>query len=239
MSMMEKNNSQSPIFPTYISKWIIVPFTIFSWFTFLFIPYCIWLYLSKFHGGISDLISDYGQTGDFFGGMFNPLIAGMTLFVTVVIARQVQYYGGLQGDQQIRVQKQLFFTQLRFEAIKSLGQDIDALVVNLGHVVSRWNNKGHDEVIRQAAGQIVRRLHTFYETEAYIFNNFSDGDESEETRQSWKRLNEIVANLSSSIYPDEHGVWTKHTEEGCQKMIHHLVIEKKKLIRLLFREIEI
>lgn len=117
-----ENTEEDNLFPSYISKWIIIPFLIVFWFSIIFIPFCIGLYLYKFRNGFSNDISDFGQTGDFFGGLFNPLIASLTLFVTVVIARQVQHYGSKDSDRSIDMQKVTLRRQIQYNIVQSFNE---------------------------------------------------------------------------------------------------------------------
>jgi hypothetical protein len=57
-----QNNQEKTVFPSYLSKWIVLPFMIVLWFSVIFIPFSIVLYLCTFSNGFSSSISDFGHS---------------------------------------------------------------------------------------------------------------------------------------------------------------------------------
>lgn len=60
-------------------------------------------------------IEQWGQTGDYFGGMLNPVLSFASILVTIFIAREVQSLNVQQLQQQSRLLKQ----QLQFQALSA------------------------------------------------------------------------------------------------------------------------
>jgi uncharacterized membrane protein len=116
------------LLPNWIPKGISYLFIFFFWITVISLFVFIGLYLLVFSGGISANISDWGQTGDFFGGLFNPLLSILNLLVTVIISLQVKRLTEDQGARQVETQKELLKRQHQFDLIKGLNSEFTSAI---------------------------------------------------------------------------------------------------------------
>lgn len=86
---------------------------------------CIGSFVLTFYDyTFSDKTENWGQFGDYVGGLMNPLVSILNVFVTIQIARAVNSFSAQQTQHQLNAQKELVKTQLLHEILREFKKDI-------------------------------------------------------------------------------------------------------------------
>jgi hypothetical protein len=125
MTKYEPLSRSSELLTNTVPKSIQIVFLIFFWFSVIAFIGLVWAYLFTFSDGISSDMAKWGQTGDFFGGLLNPMIAILNLIVTAIIALQVNHLSNQQSDKQIKAQKEITLLQIRNEVFRDFRNQLN------------------------------------------------------------------------------------------------------------------
>jgi hypothetical protein len=69
----------------------------------------------------------WGQTGDYFGGVLNQIFSGANLIVTILIARELHALSSEQGTRKSKLKKNSLKSQLQFDVIKSFNYSFNSM----------------------------------------------------------------------------------------------------------------
>ncbi|HCI53855.1 MAG TPA: hypothetical protein DE312_11180 [Gallionella sp.] len=139
------------------------------------------IYLSKFNGGITSDLTRWGQTGDFFGGVLNPMFGLLSLLALLTTLRQTEK-SQQQSEEELRLSreemkrsadalseqskdlKQQTFERTFFELLRFYNEIVDGFVTESNWLASRVFNQperspglGRDALLSYC-GQFKRRL---------------------------------------------------------------------------------
>jgi hypothetical protein len=123
------------------------------------------LFIVQFaHLPLSENPKNWGEAGDYFGGMLNPIISLVGVAVTIYIAYHVQKLSKQQGAQQMEIQKKLLLTEFRYKVLTDLQEKVNAATSKIEIIIST-NQSPQDEL-----DVLIREFNRLHDIDHNIFH---------------------------------------------------------------------
>ena len=128
------------------------------------IAFCLiavaFLYLVRYHDGLSSNVHEWSDFGNYFSGFLSPLLAIINIVVLVELTIAVSNIDKTRTNAEIKAQKDLLLLQMRRQSIESFSQ-----VMN-----HYFNNKFLEEDTKRVVAHVSEYLQTFVKTDFQYFD---------------------------------------------------------------------
>ena len=187
----------------------------------LFIGIVISFYVFQFgRYTLSDNLEAWGQTGDYFGGLLNPLISLLNLVVTIFIARQVHTLTVEQSTRQVDSQKIILRRQLQYDIMKQFNTDFEMRMASIESEMSQSEALSYEKIV-SSIDDLDDLMQSFANGGSNIFRNLG----SAKGLEIWTALRTLISH------------WKKRENLVNKQYCYKVRGQKSLMLRDLYSEI--
>jgi hypothetical protein len=147
-------------------------------------------YKYTFPNGLVYDRGDWGTFGDYFGGVLNPIIGVVNIYLLAYISREVASLDGTRHLESLKIQKQVALYELKHTALIGAVKILTAI-----HEIS----KEPTEVIQSKIPDLRNDLFSFYRVHSHLIKSFQDAE------TTFRSPIQALLNTSNQMFYDRQG----------------------------------